>query len=558
MGATNILTGNSRSIVSLEALLDLNSKLNEIDNEVKILNAALLSMMGKLKFARGIAYIKRSEQFHLVINKSPIILPEILPLNYFDAQSSDYIFKNFVLFQVQFKCEVLAILGIGSPLLGNELSLEEKHYAELISHITANALQSTYNLRRLKEEKILAEKRNQMLSTIFEISRDFSSLLTRDQIIKMLSYHLMGQLMISRFAVLYHIGNTNFEIIVNRFSDSTNKQKISLSSAKNITNVLDRESIEEEYLQHFPSAELVVPMIVQGETKGLLIIGKSISGMHFDEMKKLFISAIANTAITALENERLIQEEVKKKALENELVYALEIQRNLMPKEVPQLQQYYVFGKSIPSRMVGGDYFDYFLVPQDRLLVAIADVSGKGLPAALLMANFQSALRILSKLDIELKDLVKELNNLVYSNTSPDKFITFFIGILDLRTNIIKYVNAGHNPPMYFNAAKQEILYLRKGGLLLGCLDNIDNYEVGEIEFHRRDTLLLYTDGVNEAQNEKGEEFGEHRIELLLSDFYRYDAELLVEKLISEVYSHSFKSSITDDITVVALKRKDE
>jgi len=558
MGSTDILAGSSRSIVNLEALLDLNSKLNEIDDEVKILNAALLSMMGKLKFSRGFAYIKSDENFRLTINKSPIVLPEIFPLDFFEESKTLEIFENFILFAVKFKGETLAFLGIGSPLMSKELSLEERRYAELISHITANALQTTHNLRRLKQEKMRAEHHNQMLSTIFEISRDFSSLLSREQIIKILSYHLMGQLMVSRFAVLYHNGGSKFDIIVNRFNDTPEISQIRLATARSIASVLDRTTIEEEFLRYFPSAELVVPMIVQGETKGLLIIGKSISGMQFDEMKKLFVSAIANTAVTALENERLIQEEVKKKALESELTYALEIQQNLMPKEVPILKQYHIFGESIPSRMVGGDYFDYFLIPQDRLLVAIADVSGKGLPAALLMANFQSALRILSKLDIEIKDLVMELNNLVYSNTSPDKFITFFIGVLDLRTNIMKYVNAGHNPPMFYCATEQKILHLRKGGLLLGCLDNIDNYEVGEIEFHSRDTLLLYTDGVSEAQNEKGEEFGEMRIDETLRDFYRFDAELLVEKLISEVYNHSFKSTITDDITVVALKRKEE
>jgi sigma-B regulation protein RsbU (phosphoserine phosphatase) len=146
------------------------------------------------------------------------------------------------------------------------------------------------------------------------------------------------------------------------------------------------------------------------------------------------------------------------------------------------------------------------------------------------MANFQSALRILASLELELNELVEKLNSLVYSNTSPDKFITFFVGKLDLSSNKFTYINAGHNPPMLYRNKTKEIELLRKGGLLLGCLDKVFNYEVGEIEFSEEDTLVMFTDGVSEAQNKHGEEFTEAKLESIVKAYHKYNAEIACRK----------------------------
>ncbi len=560
MDITNLLEQRRKSIVNLQSLLDLSSKLNELNDEQKILNASLLSMMGKLKFSRAAAYIRKDESLQLSVDKGIKFIPKIVYFSDFSVRTLNKFFQKFQLsniFPVYYKSELLAVFLLSGPFGKNDLTEEELHYGELISQITANALQTTKYVHSLSIAKLKAERHSQMLSTVFEISRDFSYLLSKEKIIKMLSYHLMGQLMVNKFALLQKIRENIYEVLIDRFNNSEAGIKLEISGENQFVNVIEKTEFPQNITILFPKAELLVPMIVQGETKGLLIVGPTFNSTQYDETKKLFITAIANTTITALENERLFQEELAKKAIESELAYALEIQKNLLPKVAPNIPNYSIYGRSIPSRQVGGDYFDFIMIDSNQLLVAIADVSGKGLPAALLMANFQSALRILASLELDLNELVEKLNNLVYSNTSPDKFITFFVGKLDIKSNKFSYINAGHNPPMLYNKEANEIELLRKGGLLLGCLDEVFNYEVGEIVFAEGDTLIMFTDGVSEAQNNRGEEFTEARLESLIKEYHKYNAELLVEKIISEVEEHSFKSNYYDDITIVGLKKEE-
>jgi sigma-B regulation protein RsbU (phosphoserine phosphatase) len=559
MDIANILEQRRKSIVNLQSLLDLSSKLNELSDEQKILNASLLSMMGKLKFSRAAAFVRIEDSLQLVVDKGIKSIPKCVYFSDFKINTLSKFFSKFQIsniFPVYYKNELLAVFLLASPFGKTNLTDEERHYGELISQITANALQTTKYVHSLSSAKLKAERHSQMLSTVFEISRDFSHLLSREKIIKMLSYHLMGQLMVNRFALLLRIDANKYDVLINRFNNSDEGTQLEITCENQFVNVIEKSEFPNDIADLFPTAQLLVPMIVQGETKGLLIVGPTLNSLPFDETKKLFITAIANTTITALENERLFQEELAKKAIESELAYALEIQKNLLPKTAPKLDKYSIFGRSIPSRQVGGDYFDFIMTDSNQLLIAIADVSGKGLPAALLMANFQSALRILASLELDLNALVEKLNSLVYSNTSPDKFITFFVAKLDIMSNRLNYINAGHNPPMLLRKATYEIELLRKGGLLLGCLDEVFNYEVGEIHFAEGDTLIMFTDGVSEAQNNRGEEFTEARLESLIREYNKYDAELLVEKIISEVEEHSFKSNYYDDITIVALKRE--
>ena len=168
-------------------------------------------------------------------------------------------------------------------------------------------------------------------------------------------------------------------------------------------------------------------------------------------------------------------------------------------------------GKSIPSRAVGGDYFDFVKLNQYETLIIIADVSGKGLPAALLMANVQAAIRVLAPLKLTLKEIINQINSLVFQNTSPDKFITFFAGILNNQKNTFTYINAGHNPPIHISKDK-DVTMLTEGGLILGFLSDNFEYFVGEVSLNRGDMICMFTDGVTEAQDIHTNEYSEERL----------------------------------------------
>lgn len=549
------------SIINLDSLLDLSARLNETDDETFILNSALLSLMGKLRILRSCVITNNSGDLEVTIFKGKEPIFESLPdLNYIvefptmiEAIATNAGYEY--VFCIEYKNKVFAYIFLASSLTSRHLTDEENRYAQMVCRITGNALANARSHHNLTKEIQKTEKHNQLLTTLFEVTYDFSTLLSKEQILKMLSYHLMGQLMVNKFAVLQLISDNKFISLINRFDDSLAGDIVVLDCDNIITTYIERQDNPWIIKRYFPKAIVVSPMIVQGKTKGLLLVGKSMSGKPFDDMNLHFLSALGNTAMYSLENDRLFQEELGKKAIENELMFALEIQKNLLPNEIPQYPLYNFYGSSVPSRHVGGDYFDFVKLPNNRVLIAIADVSGKGMPAALIMANVQAALRVLSPLDITMLELIEKINTLIYNNTTADRFITFFVGILNTETHEFHYINAGHNPPFHYVAHDNCIKELKEGGLILGCLEVPPPYSEGKITLASGDRLVLYTDGITEAMNASLVEFGEQRAKNILLDNSRISADEIGSIILNEVAAHSADYHQYDDQTLIVVAR---
>lgn len=395
---------------------------------------------------------------------------------------------------------------------------------------------------------------NHLLRTLFEIGRDFSGLLLREQIVKTLSLHLMGQLLVSRFS-LFMPEEGRFACVVNRlrFEPSPGALRELLSGDLRLAGAGGFSDEARRFLTE-SGASVIFPMKVGGEARGLLLVGAKMNGEPFSEEDIRFIEILGNIAISALENERLFKEEITKKRLESELALALEIQRNLLPKAPPELGRFEIYGESQPSRLVGGDYFD-FIKCGDRQLIAIGDVSGKGMPAALLMANVQAALRALAPLKIELRELARRLNELVYSNTSADQFITLFLAEFDPVAGELTYLNAGHNPPALLRPGERPHL-LREGGIILGFDDAPYDYKTGRATLRSGDFALLYTDGITEATGEGKEDFGAERLfdeaREAIARAPHATARDVALSCIAAV--RDFADSQSDDMTIVVLK----
>lgn len=547
------------NIINLESLLDLSARLNETDNEDFILNSAILSLMGKLRIFRACAFI---ESDGLLLPKVCKGKSKLEPIESFDIDSikilnnETFAGSNDIkyILPIKYKDKMIGIIALGNRLSDSELSEEEKNYAKLVSQIVANAIQNARNHHSLIEEKQKTESRNQLLSTLFELARDFSSLLSRNQILKMLSLHLMGQLMINKYAVFLINQDAKFELIINKFDESLECCELDFDDISPIVKNIVDSCCPIELKNRFPEAEIISPMIVQGSTRGLLLVGKSLTGKVFNDLDFQFISSLGNTAISALENDRLFQEEIEKKKIEGELELALEIQRNLLPNTIPEIDGFDINGASIPSRHVGGDYFDFIKLNSTQTLIAIADVSGKGMPAALLMANVQAALRVLTPLNLPLTELVLKLNDIVYLNTSPDRFVTFFCGILDSNDSSFKFINAGHNYPIFLRS-NNEVIQLKDGGIILGILDIPIPYEIGEINFNIGDALLMYTDGFSEAQDIHGKEYGEESLtEFFIANKQLSSTDFMME-MVNEIKNYSDGFYQNDDLTLVVIKK---
>ena len=213
--------------------------------------------------------------------------------------------------------------------------------------------------------------------------------------------------------------------------------------------------------------------------------------------------------------QQAIERETAEREVEaEELQQARDIQRRLLPKEIPQLPEFAIAGAWEPARIVGGDYYDVIPLSKDKLAICIADVAGKGISAALLMANVQAAVRAFAAKDVPPWRVCAQINSVLCTNTAPEKFVTLFYGVLDARTRMLQYTNAGHPRPMLIRESGK-ITHLENGGALLGVFPDW-KYEDSMVQLARGDLLLLFTDGITEATAPSGEEFGEQRLVLAI------------------------------------------
>ena len=248
---------------------------------------------------------------------------------------------------------------------------------------------------------------------------------------------------------------------------------------------------------------------------GAIILGDSKKGRFSDNDRETFRIAGTEAAVV-IDNARLYDDNARIHAdLERELRRAHDIQKLMLPQENPLETCLTIEATSIPAKEVGGDYYDYYALNDHQLLLAIGDVTGKGVPAALMMATIKTALQIRLELTSDVREIMASLNKLVCSQASK-QYMTFFLGIIDVHANTITYCNAGHNFPYIISSQHETLAYLEHSSLPLGFIQQ-DTYLAHIQEFYNQDLLFFYTDGVVEAMNEERELFGYPRLDKLLS-----------------------------------------
>lgn len=254
---------------------------------------------------------------------------------------------------------------------------------------------------------------------------------------------------------------------------------------------------------------------------------------------------------------RQIEREASERGrLESEMSVARRIQMELLPKTFPRIAGLDMFAFTVPARQVGGDCYDVIDIGEGKLAVTIGDVSGKGTPAAILMANVQAAVRALSESNVPAGELIDRVNRLVYGYTEESVFITFFYSVLDTRTGELVYVNAGHNHPCVLRADGSSE-HLDRGGLVIGIMPG-STYEEGRVALRPGDNLVLYTDGITEAANADEEMFGEERLEKVLVKYRDATAREMEERVYTSIKDFAAGASQTDDLTMVVVKITEE
>jgi len=303
---------------------------------------------------------------------------------------------------------------------------------------------------------------------------------------------------------------------------------------------------------------LAAPLLVKSELIGVLTVYNKKAESGFTEDDQRLLAIIGAQSVQVVENARLYEEEKALVHMREEVRFATEIQERLLPKDKPVVEGYDIAGITIPAQDVGGDYFDFIPLEGDcRLAFCLGDVTGKGLPAAMLMANLQATIRGQSLVDSTPRDCMARSNKLLFHSTDPIKFATLFFGVLCPEKHKLCYCSAGHDRP-YFLSEGKEPVRLEPGGMMLGAMEEVP-YEDDCIDFGVGDTLVIYSDGITEAMapgdEEYGEEYGEERLEPLLRSIVGTPSESIIDTVIAAVREHAAGRAQSDDMTMLVIRR---
>lgn len=311
------------------------------------------------------------------------------------------------------------------------------------------------------------------------------------------------------------------------------------------------------YVQRVKSKSILcAPILHQARLTGIVFLENNLAVGAFTPQRLEVLRLLSAQMAISIENALLHEKEKVFVRMQEEIRLASQIQQNLLPVASPNINGYEIAGINVPAQMIGGDYFDFIPVKENRWAICLGDVSGKGLPASLLMANLQATLRGQTMLDIPPNECLARSNRLLFQSTSPEKFATLFYGILDAGSHQFSFSNAGHDHPYLLNGKNKEAR-LKAGGIPLGMLQEY-RYDEETISLERGDTIVMCSDGIPEAMDANEDFFGEERLTTLLRQIEHLPPRALVENVLNAVTAFAGSTPQSDDITLVALKRLKE
>lgn len=546
---------------NLSALVEFSRIINSSLDLNFIINNILLTCLGKFLTTKGFVALLENGAFQL---KSAKGIPENILSDFPQTKFDDNcnikdLFNGFleksnlkVIEKISSSNGCVGIVSLGEKLNNQDYTDDDLIFLRTILNISATAIQNSQTINELKVVNRVLDSRVQRLNSLFELSKEFGLFDESAKITRLLVFSLIGQFLVSKYAVI-KFEDGKIQLLESKFQDTELIEKIKCIDYLNISSAITADEIEKDYPSLFQlDVNLIVPMQLQAQTKGLILLGKRMSNQNYTDADIEFVYSVGSLAIISLENKRLFQEALEKYKLEEELEFARDIQKNLLPQSIPQTKNFDITAINLSSRQVGGDYYDIIELDDDRYCIAVADVSGKGIPASLLMANMQAFLRVICRQDLNIEDSTALINDLISENTSDGRFITFFWGVLDEKNKNFKYVNAGHNPPLLIRDGN--IIKLGKGGIILGVMKTVHPYESEQITLLSDDVLVLYTDGISEAMNLKGEEFSEERLEQIALSTSKLSSSEILNSIRNEVMEFTSGADQSDDLTMIIVK----
>ena len=554
------------------ALLDFNSTLNQSLELSEILDLVLFVAMGETRGSWAGVLLRENDEpltpaarrgrsddqwnaLHIPVPASAPVISGVGDENVSDwARDVLTASGAALLVPLEKAGRLVGVLLLGDR--GEPYRAEERLFAESLCVSAAAAIDNGRVYEELQHLNRRLSLKVYQLDSLFDITRELNRSPDVSRIREVLLTNAMGHVLTTR-ALMLHDGR----VVEQRGCTLTPEERARVEAgSQKLAELADDCSVAElaegevRAILLRLGIDTVIPLRSGESSHGALLLGPKASGKPSADEDRDFLRSLASQAATALDNVRLTREFVEKQKIEKEMAIARRIQRALLPESEPGIEGWDIAGINIPCLTVGGDYFDYVDRGDGKHWLVIADVSGKGTGAALLMASVQAALHALAGVgDISLEALAERLNELVYDSTEGNRYVTAFFASVDAPTGETTFVNSGHCFPVLLRG-NGTVERLQEGSQVIGLLPKI-SLSTGRTRLDPGDLLVLYTDGLSETSSPDGEEFEEERIIQIMRESAGKPSREIMATLLSRVRVFAAEAGLADDLTLMVVQR---
>lgn len=407
------------------------------------------------------------------------------------------------------------------------------------------------------------------LSLLYHLSQQFNSSLDLDEVLNRVMDEVISAVKAERGFVMLKDNNEKLTFRVARGMDQQTIEDPEFQVSRSVIDKVASEgkpiltsdaqsdlrfNMRQSVMSMGLRAILCAPLKIKDKLTGVIYVDNRLHAGIFTPADMELLSYIASSAAIAIENARLYEVAIEKGRLEQELQTARKVQAGLLPREIPKITGWDFDAFWQPAREVGGDYYDFIPLAGERLGLVIADVTDKGMPAALFMASTKNIIRASAGSCDKISEEIAKANRLIEVESNDRMFVSLVYACLDLVSGTMTYVNAGHNPPLYYSARKKEIIPLERTGMWLG-VDPNNQFTQQEITLEQNDLVLFYTDGVPDAINVEEVEFGMSRLENVLLKSTSLSSDKIRQAILKEISEFISPAEPFDDITLMVIKR---
>jgi sigma-B regulation protein RsbU (phosphoserine phosphatase) len=515
--------------------------------------------MGRLLITKGLIAVEEGGAMRLALARG---LPKLAVGEKFDEEIARASGLDLIL-PIGDPSHPTGFLALGRPR-NKEIGDEEIEFLRALLGIAASGIANARAHAEAHKFNQALDQKVQELKTLLDLVRGLTSNLEPDDVAQLLVLTLAGRWAVRRYALMawkkgHPVVLRMKGMELGELADYARHEQQILKMNEAVK-VADLPESDLKTKLREAQAEVIFPIDAGDETTGgIVILGPRPGNLSYAESDLEFGMGLVAQAAVAFENSWYFREAIERKKVEQELALAASIQQNLFPAQLPKLMNLDLAARNRPARICGGDYYDALHISAQKHLICVADVSGKGLPASLLMSNMQATMRALLGRIPSLTELATHTNSLLYATTPDNKYVTAILVELDPETGKGRYVNAGHQDCLLMRA-DGAAEWIKSTGTPLGMMapDIIElmaPYSEQSLELHPGDLLALFSDGVTEAHDENDNEYGEERLAEFMRLIRNEPAETLVDRVFHEIDRFAGSAPQYDDITLFVIKR---